>query len=161
MRPEFSCIRSAPRVKSVLGVPHWNVSTMVRGESTVSTSNVELLRKTLEHITAHREEWDQTVWAVQDSCGTAYCLAGTTCILNGDTVDWSRASGLGEDRQCLHLTTGELIQYRAISLLGLTVRQADSLFCPCNTLRDLWEIAADITDREIEVPNDLPNESWR
>jgi hypothetical protein len=51
--------------------------------------NIPLLRKTIEHIEAHPEEWDQTTWAVRTPCGTTMCFAGTALFVAGYTFNWS------------------------------------------------------------------------
>lgn len=40
--------------------------------------NIELLKKTLQHIKTNPETWDQTEW-----CGTAQCFAGWAVTLAG------------------------------------------------------------------------------
>jgi hypothetical protein len=53
--------------------------------------NVELLKRTLQHIEDHPESWDQTAWVTpedfrtDDGCGTAYCFAGWAVELSGVT----------------------------------------------------------------------------
>lgn len=44
-------------------------------------ANNDLLQRTLAHIEAHPEEWDQEKWAQRTDCGTAYCFAGTAVHL--------------------------------------------------------------------------------
>ncbi|XVQ07305.1 hypothetical protein ACQP1W_32450 [Spirillospora sp. CA-255316] len=48
-----------------------------------STPNVDLLKRTLAHIEAHPEEWDQNEWCTELDCGTAYCFAGWAIKLDG------------------------------------------------------------------------------
>lgn len=46
--------------------------------------NVELLRRTLEHIEANPREWDQGKWAEDNyPCGTSHCFAGWAVVLSG------------------------------------------------------------------------------
>jgi hypothetical protein len=102
--------------------------------------NVPLLRKTLEHIEAHPEEWDQAHWR----CGTVMCFAGTACHLDGgewvgdlpvllqrdgepDDAVWQPSIGQGH----VHVVT------RARRILGLTVGQSLCLFSAANDLGDL------------------------
>ena len=45
-------------------------------------------RKVLDHVTAHREQFDMRDWGYNDpECGTKACLAGWTLLLNGYTID--------------------------------------------------------------------------
>jgi hypothetical protein len=102
--------------------------------------NVPLLRKTLEHIEAHPQEWDQAHW----HCGTGMCFAGTACDLDGgewvpgrpvlvqrdgepDDLRYRRGIGRGEVHACT----------RAMRILGLTPIAALALFSAGNTLADL------------------------
>lgn len=145
------------------------------------TINVELLRKTLEDITAHPEEWNQLSWAVlllpgEDglplsalesldrwkggeaqnftegtACGTACCLAGNVATkqLGGKLV--FEPSKQQADHVKLNGRTQEIREV-AREALGLSEDQADTLFSPFNTLRDLWRWAGEFTDGEIEIP---------
>jgi hypothetical protein len=122
------------------------------------TINVPLLRKTLEHITAHPEEHNQSFWAVQTPCGTAYCLAGHAVQLAGHEILWTDVCPCGCDsreRSAWHCTDGREIEYVATEELGLTEDQADDLFESRNTLHYLWRKAAHYTDGEIDVPEQL------
>lgn len=118
--------------------------------------NVPLLRKTLEHITAHPEEWDQGVWmreAARNECGTAGCLAGWALTLAGHELDFDKNNiFFGEAH---YLTDGRPIEEAAEQELGLTEDQGEELFAETNTLVDLWELANEYTDGEIEVPETL------
>lgn len=124
--------------------------------------NVPLLRKALEHVTAHPEEWDQGVWAKRSSqCGTQYCLAGTVVVLSGEfRAQWSSTNYSTEfTHYCTRVDNDDClydIQDTAINLLNT---DAYHLFNGSNTLRDLWELAAEMTNGEIAVPHDLPLET--
>lgn len=116
--------------------------------------NVPLLRKVLEHITEHPEEWDQTVWARPTACGTAYCVAGWAVTMAGLTVDMERLNNAGYRGT---LTDGRPVWDAAAALLG--VPKVDFLddaegdiFDPCNDLHDIWRIASELTHGEIEIP---------
>lgn len=107
--------------------------------------NVPLLRKVLEHITAHPEEHDQGVWVRRTLCETTGCIAYHTAVIAGysiylDGYDMCRVS------------TGELINDAAQRVLGLTSGQAFRLFFGNNTLRDLWRFAERFTRGEIKAP---------
>lgn len=119
--------------------------------------NVPLLRKMLEHITAHPDEWNQDTWAVESeesSCGTAYCLAGHTAESLGYPLVWA---GPGTNMASFCLADGKLrtIESVALHALGLEYSQATYLFSACNDLLTLWEIAHDLTHGEIEIPDDV------
>lgn len=113
--------------------------------------NVPLLRKALEHITEHPEEWDQEVWARPTSCGTACCLAGTAVLLAGHEFAFT-----GPQEEALGLywrtTEGEQIEEVAQRELGLSDAYSALLFLPSNTLQTLWRYANELTDGEIEIP---------
>lgn len=36
------------------------------------TPNIPLLRKVMEHIESHPDEWDQNYWRTATDCGTAF-----------------------------------------------------------------------------------------
>ena len=118
--------------------------------------NVELLRKTLEHITAHPEEWDQGIWARRDACGTALCAAGHAVQIAGHKLHWVACCDSPDCGALARAITaaGELrpIPDVAREELGLTKEQGDWLFGGLNSLPDLWEIANYYTDGAIEVP---------
>lgn len=100
--------------------------------------NVALLRKTLEHIEAHPDEWDQKWWAARTKCGTTFCFAGWTVALGSSTeVAWQYGYAV-----CT--ATGELISDVARDLLGLDDNQADRLFGGSNTLADIRRTVEDI-----------------
>lgn len=116
------------------------------------TPNVELLRRVLEHITAHPEEHDQRVWARHTDCGTAMCLAGHAVTITGHAIDYGKHSWSG----LVYLTrAGESIEDVAARELGLSDDQAENLFDPDNTRAELWREAAQITDGAIEIPAEI------
>ena len=47
--------------------------------------NLPLLRKVLDHIDAHPEEYEQATYTRTTSCGTAYCIAGHAAVMTGAT----------------------------------------------------------------------------
>jgi hypothetical protein len=125
--------------------------------------DVARLRKELEHITAHPEEWDQTTWMYRtttNSCGTAGCLAGNTVLHAGEEVHWdSRGYAAYLKVKELHVQAGILptsIAECARKLLGLDEVQAASMFDAMNSLNYLWQLASQYTNGEIKVPADLP-----
>lgn len=119
--------------------------------------NVPLLTKVLDHVTAHPEEWNQTVWAVEHSCGTACCVAGWAAVMAGYELkfDGSAVCGCGctdalDGDTASYTTTGEFISDVAQRELGLTESQAKTLFSGCNGLDTLWSLANAYSDGEIE-----------
>lgn len=73
--------------------------------------NLPLLRKVLDHIDAHPEEWDQSNYVLteaeqikqqtgQPGCGTAYCIAGHAVAMTIGSVPsvglWARQPSNGQ-----------------------------------------------------------------
>lgn len=126
--------------------------TIETTDAAARTVNVELLRKVLEHITAHPDEHDQEVWARRTACGTAMCLAGHAVVMTGHRIDWSLLDIGG---LATFTTTGEIIEAVAERELGLDLGQSVELFSAANTLARLWMLAAELTDGEITPPPEL------
>lgn len=118
--------------------------------------DVPLLRKALEHITEHPEEWKQGFWVTKYDCGTVYCLAGHVAIMTGHEIDWgSEAWRFAPDREATlasGVVGGQYISDVAREALGLSRDHAETLFCGSNTLPELWELAHSYTNGEIEIP---------
>jgi len=121
--------------------------------------NVPLLRKVLEKITAHPEEWDQADWARTDSeCGTAFCLAGHTALEAGHQVKWQPCRSMEEDfcpcgqMFATTVTTGETISQVARRELGLSDQASQALFGATNSLDELWSLASLFSGGEIQRP---------
>lgn len=124
----------------------------------MSGPNVDLLNRTLAHIEANPDEWDQHTWRRKTECGTAMCFAGWAVTFSGG--QWTEPAveipdPIGYDRS--HFLTAEPEDYadeacnaaipvddRACRVLGLTSKQADRLFWGGNTLADVREIVAEI-----------------
>lgn len=111
--------------------------------------DVPLLRKALEHITAHPEGWNQEHWAQKTACGTAFCLAGHVAVMSGHEPLWERC---GFEWSAAATTDGELIFDVARRHLGLTLHEAQDLFEGGNYLERLWELASLYTQGEITTP---------
>lgn len=115
--------------------------------------NVPLLRKTLEHITAHPEEHSQAAWAQRSYrdqgtlCGTTYCLAGHAVQFAGYDIDWERGTYTTD-----YVVDGGSIEHVAQRELGLSDPQVRRMFSVRTSLLGLWALAADYSDGEIEVP---------
>lgn len=90
----------------------------------MTTINVPLLRKVMEHIEAHPDEHDQSYWAKRTPCGTTFCFAGWAVQLGDPTAkpDWE---GL---KTTDRLVNGRGIDEYAAELLGLGNRDAIALF---------------------------------
>lgn len=138
-----------------------------RRENEVKEPNVPLLRKTLEHIVAFPEEWDQTVYAAApleqlpeltkentQACGTAFCFAGHALLLSGKKFNWMRPVrfGLGDRPGWVTVnftTDGEAIERAAEKELGLSYRQAEQLFDVDNSLGRIVELLVDFTGEDL------------
>lgn len=129
--------------------------------------NVPLLRKTLEHITAHPEEWDQTAWAEETACGTSFCLAGHVVHSQGHELLWRNVSDCCEScadapayaNHCVVDERRRTIENVAMHELGLSEAQAQILFSANNELDELWRNSHDITNGEIQVPAEFDGAS--
>jgi hypothetical protein len=102
--------------------------------------NIPLLRKTMEHIETHPEEWSQTTWAVRTPCGTTMCFAGTAAFLAGHAFEWSCRLVMAS---AATIRGGRLVAWVAQEELGLDACQARAIFY-CMTddpaeLRDVVE----------------------
>jgi hypothetical protein len=120
--------------------------------------NIELLQKTLAHIEAHPETWDQELWV--NDCGTTACFAGHAVQLAGyelisytdylsseiEFTDYVEMDSLPED------ITAQLnndyprvhVQDVARIVLGLSPGQAANLFRTFNTMPDLRRLVAEL-----------------
>lgn len=124
--------------------------------------NVDLLRKVLTYITEHPEEWEQANWAVRTDCGTACCVAGHAVAMSGYKFRWSSSwSTVPSVAFSVFDADGRVgyIADVAAELLGLDWRDIDQyengvylLFDVHNTLDDLWRIAGELTDGQIQRP---------
>ncbi len=128
-----------------------------------STVNVPLLRKVLDHITAHPEEHDQREYGVRTNCGTAYCLAGHVAVMQGHELRFRKAEYSGDGRaRATHgagaeiavaaIPGGGTVEQTARDALGLDRLQAYRLFHEDNTLDELWTLAGEFTDGAIQRP---------
>lgn len=119
------------------------------------TINVPLLRKVLEHITAHPEEHDQEVWGISGpACGTKFCLAGHVVQATGhqlvwmDPLDWEREV-YGAEAALAVVDDWRTVPAVATEELGLDADQEQGLFWEAQTLDDLWRLASEYTNGEI------------
>ena len=108
-------------------------------------TKLPLLRKVLEHITAHPEEHDQNYWGYRSlllGCGTTHCIGGWALVLSGADLAWATSGDLAlavVDGQVSVPLTG------AQKVLGLTDGEAGRLFYAKNLDR-AWVVVEDITD---------------
>lgn len=122
--------------------------------------NIALLRKVMEHIENHPEEWQQSVWRTdQDNrCGTAMCFAGHAAHIGG--CEWAdQVMGFVSEHVIANEADREWVEqcalatietrkgvpmihaaFRAQRLLGLTDAQRGELFLSGNSLADLRAI---------------------
>jgi hypothetical protein len=115
--------------------------------------NVDLLRRTLEHITRHPGDWDQIVWWKDNECGTTGCLAGWAVRLQYPDAFMPHAELSVAGAPPRH------VQEIARDELGLKPVEAIRLFDGGNDLRDLWTLAAEFTGGAIVPPAELPDGS--
>lgn len=147
--------------------------------------NTDLLVDALAHVELEEARWNQGAWGYTElsdelaarldtrpseadgevhltqeeaaSCGTAYCLAGWTCVLAGEQLDWKRL-GKTSEAHAQYTRSGWPIGDLANSLLGLDAYvnrgsqgTPGDLFAGDNTLDTLYEIAADQIDMDEEL----------
>jgi hypothetical protein len=125
---------------------------------TLGPVDVPVLRKALEHITAHPEEWNQEEWIRTDSCGTVCCLAGTVAMQAGYKPFF--VSDFGSTAYMVTSPEGEgrFVRSAARELMNLDEENSQLLFSGGNSLSTLWTMASTMTNGEIQVPEDLPVE---
>lgn len=125
--------------------------------------DVERLQRALDYVTAHPEEWDQSVWAkrksgdVEIDCGTACCLAGRV-VANEGYQFLLPHHPYSETWECVHPDDPEPreISQLADQLLGFSDRYGQDdhdLYASSNTLRDLWWLADQYSGGRIRVPS--------
>lgn len=144
-------------------------------ESWRNPVEVDTIRQTLLQITAQQDNWYQGEWAYKieyetGRCETAFCFAGHVLARAGHTFDWE-SEEQPEGFALVHTASNVLdqdgldgtimIADMAQAELGLTSGQADELFHANNTLVDLWDIAARITDGQIEIPPEVLEDADR
>lgn len=135
-------------------IPKWlpyygsKLEQLILVERSPDRINVPLLRKTLEHIAANQQNWDQQWWySIKDStryvtdeidwfnpaCKTTACLAGWVTILNGEEINY----------QTSRVAVGNALipaPIHAAKLLGLSQHQADILFVYSTVIKDVTEL---------------------
>lgn len=131
----------------------------------VTRPNVELLRRTLEHIEATPLQWDQNTWAEDNyPCGTTYCFAGWAVVLSGaafaqetDRIMSGRVVPPG--RSPFDRAEWRDVAEYAAGILGLPAPEAPvketgqisgdipALFDACNELDDLRRIVGELCEQ--------------
>lgn len=106
--------------------------------------NLPLLRKVLDHIDAHPEEWNQGLYWTATVCVTAYCIAGHAVAMTEGvrTVRLDEMPGRFVSPQ-----SGRDWDTAAIAHLGLTDDEAGVLFSGDNTREQVQAIAESIAAR--------------
>lgn len=101
-------------------------------------ANIELFRRIISHARQHPEEYDQTRYRAQRTCGTTYCIAGHAVIMTHGEVQMLTY----DDR----LNLGRFADFRlpdgrygdwmgtGAKALGLTIYQAEVVFSANNSL---------------------------
>lgn len=110
------------------------------------TINIPLLRKVMDHITAHPEEHDQTTWGQRRHCGTTFCVAGWAVQFAGHEIVWP------SDDEAEFVEDGQAIADVAETALGLTPWQAEQLFHQSFGLPQVWDAVEEITGGELTRP---------
>lgn len=112
--------------------------------------NAPLLRKTLEHIEHHPEEWKQDRWR----CGSGMCFAGHAATIAGGRFLADTDLLVAEDddppEDVGQFCNGHrcvAVGDRAERVLGLTFDDRDRLFDSANTLDDLRCIVGELCER--------------
>lgn len=119
---------------------------------TLPRPNLPLLRKVLEHIDAHPEEWRQGSWASGAVCGTAYCVAGHALVMDGTHVlTYDPHWGLKVDGlDYVTDSDGDEIEapgYFGREVLGLTHGEGLALFAGGNSRETVQLIAERVAER--------------
>jgi len=121
--------------------------------------NIPLLRKVMEHITAHPEEYDQREYAVRTECGTTHCIAGWAVALSDVSIVYRRL-GIWDNRTAgdygwnaeLGSPAEGTWRRQARDLLGLDALDARYLFHEGRTLDEVWRFVEEISDGEVRRP---------
>jgi hypothetical protein len=105
--------------------------------------NLPLLRKVLDHIDAHPEEYEQSIFRTRTKCGTAYCIAGHVAVMTGATFANAVEVETSEGDRI------DVAKY-AQQLLGITSEEAwlsPGLFAGDSTRREIQTVAERIAAR--------------
>lgn len=107
--------------------------------------NLPLLRKVLDHIDAHPEEWQQATYGTGTACGTAACIAGHAMLMSG--YDFNPTD------EIFSRPDGSIVEFEpdeGQTILGITYTEASlygGLFDSENTRADVQRHAEAIAAR--------------
>lgn len=103
--------------------------------------NWNQITRTVNWILDHPKEWNQVHWV--SGCGTSYCFAGATLMLDGCTFEIGAGQVLAfttlEGERLYSYEDNEWIPQRAARLLGIDGYDARALFFGTDT--DIQELA--------------------
>lgn len=99
--------------------------------------NVELLRKTMDHIRENSHLWNQRNWYNANPCGTTMCFAGHAAVLAGFPQP-------PHDNGKAWIHNGKHVCTYAKEVLGISHLQANRLFQGRNDLQDLENLVEHI-----------------
>jgi hypothetical protein len=105
-------------------------------------ANVELLERTLAHIEANPELWDQECWFSGPAEARVACFAGRACLLAGLEVAQGTFSYVDVHHHAPPMWPDGLMPVASAAQKKLELCNIDAvrLFCPGNTLEDLRRI---------------------
>lgn len=107
------------------------------------TRNVELLERTMQHISDHPENHAQEMWFSENDCGTAACFAGWACLLSG--LEAVNAGCRSAEVTTPHGVHG-VAAVEAKKLLGITHDEADIIFDANNSADMLRLMVKDLAN---------------
>lgn len=119
-------------------------------------TNIAELDRVMTFIKDNPEKHNQSVWS--NDCGTAACLAGWACLLNGAIVDKARFyDGFSFVGGPIIDSDGHknMIKDTAMDILELDDPDADILFNADNSIADLELMIKDLAN------GDLLHECWK
>jgi hypothetical protein len=126
-------------------------------------ANVEKCQAVMDHIRMNPELHNQRYWGTKTECGTAFCFAGLTCVLNGHTnFEWRSGDvyGVSAAKSYAELVIVDQVKMHvrmlAASLLDLDWHESHVLFGTQNTVDDLELMVKNLAngdpiDRHVEV----------
>lgn len=111
--------------------------------------NIPLLRKVMEHITEHPQEYHQRFWGLRTDCGTTHCIAGWALVFSGRELVWDTGDLPG---MLFAAARDGLTANIAARELGLDVDRAWELFEADNSLDTVWALVEEISGGEVRRP---------
>jgi hypothetical protein len=146
--------------------------------------NKELLLKVADHILAHPEEFDMSIYTAPNGCGTVACIAGHGLIMSGYSSASNGNLTAGKSDDLFRPNGDQVWDYHkeAANLFGITEEQAQVLFFHENwsfPYRGNFNVAKAMNDYELQaeiacdyinefirrleagtIPEELPDESY-